>query len=142
MATDVDALQEIFREASLSNEGDRQALLAHPAALVFPGIDSTRGRTRVVEDADGRLVGFVTTRPAGVAVELEDLFVDPTCMRQGLGRTLIDDAVTRARGDGAARLEVTANRHALDFYRAVGFVVDHPVATEFGVGDRMHLDLR
>jgi hypothetical protein len=37
---------------------------------------------------------------------------------------------------------VTANPHALEFYRAVGFI-DHGVAeTEFGIAPRMALEIR
>ena len=51
------------------------------------------------------------------------------------------DIVTRARQAGIARIEVTANRHALAFYDAVGFVYDHDVETRFGPAPRMFLDV-
>jgi len=44
-------------------------------------------------------------------------------------------------GEGVTRLEVTANDHALDFYRAVGFVPDGRTETGFGAGTRMHLGI-
>jgi GNAT superfamily N-acetyltransferase len=138
---DMPALREIYRRASLSNEGDRDALLAHPEALVLGDRGVVEGRMKVAA-VGARIVGFITTdttvdRPG--FLELEDLFVDPDWMRQGIGRAMVEDVVQSARERGIDRIEVDGNRHALQFYRRVGFVVDHEVETEFGTGLRMHL---
>jgi len=138
--SDVDAIGTLFRRSSLSNDGDRDALLAHPDALVFDETSVHEQRTRVVI-VDGQIVGFVTTRVVADVVELDDLFVDPEWMRRGVGRALIADVATLARSGGALRLEVTANGHALDFYTTTGFTVDGVTNTRFGPGIRMHLDL-
>ena len=137
---DVAALRDVFRRASLSNEGDRMALLANPDVLEFTGLGGDGRRTRVAT-ADGRIAGFATSLPAGDIIELDDLFVDPGWMRRGAGRGLVLDAVAIARDLGAARIEVTANQHALLFYGKAGFVADHEVQTQFGAGIRMHLDV-
>jgi hypothetical protein len=60
-AHDEPALERIFRKASLSNAGDRDALLAHPEALTLPADVLARGRTLVATVADGSVVGFATT---------------------------------------------------------------------------------
>jgi len=132
------ALQRVYRRASLSNEGDRPHLLARPDTLVLSDRALHEGRTRVAVSADGDVVGFLTVDTAGDAFEVEDLFVDPDVMRQGVGRQLAQDAVQLAVHRGLARLEVTGNPHALAFYLNVGFVVDHEVDTPFGTGLRMH----
>ena len=132
---DMPALREVFRRSSLSNDGDRDVLLAHPEALQFAALAVDEGRTRVAVTED-RLVGFATL----LGSELEDLFVDPDWMRRGIGRTLVLDAIVTARAQGLKRIEVTANDHALAFYRRMGFVLDGTVATDFGPGSRMHLD--
>jgi GNAT superfamily N-acetyltransferase len=137
---DVAVLRDVYRRASLSNEGDRMALLANPDVLEFPGLGGDGRRTRVAT-ADGRIAGFATSLPAGDVIELDDLFVDPGWMRQGAGRALVLDAVAIARDLGAARIEVTANQHALVFYGKAGFIADHEVQTRFAVGIRMHLDV-
>ena len=137
---DLAALRDIYRRASLSNEGDRMTLLANPDALEFPGLGGDDRRTRVAT-ADGRIAGFATSVPAGDLIELDDLFVDPGWMRQGAGRALVLDAVAVARELGAGRVEVTANPHALVFYGKAGFIADHEVQTRFGAGIRMHLDV-
>jgi GNAT superfamily N-acetyltransferase len=137
---DLAALRDIYRRASLSNEGDRMTLLAHPDALEFPGLGGDDRRTRVAT-AGGRIAGFATAVPAGDVIELDDLFVDPGWMRQGAGRALVLDAVAVARELGAGRVEVTANPHALVFYGKAGFIADHGVQTRFGPGLRMHIDV-
>jgi ribosomal-protein-alanine N-acetyltransferase len=95
-----------------------------------------------VEGVEGKaIVGFSTYTVSGDVMEVVDLFVEPGCMRRGAGRALLRDLVERARGMGLARLEVTANLHALAFYEAVGFVVDGERATRFSVAPHMALVL-
>jgi GNAT superfamily N-acetyltransferase len=142
---DLPVLQQVYRDASLSNVGDAALLLAHPDYLVFTGDGIAEGRTRVatsaVEDDDG-IRGFATVAvdPYG-GLELEDLFVDPRWRRRGIARELVLDLVAAARRGGHQRLCVTGNPHALGFYRSVGFVEDGPADTELGRGTRLHLDL-
>jgi GNAT superfamily N-acetyltransferase len=137
---DVVAVRDLYRRSSLSNDGDRASLLAHPDALDFADLSVLEGRTRVAVDGE-RIVGFATMRLTGALAELDDLFVDPAWMRRGIGRRLIIDATMVARSDGITRIDVTANPHALDFYTAVGFVLDGVIETQFGTGHRMHLDV-
>jgi ribosomal protein S18 acetylase RimI-like enzyme len=137
--SDVSSLSDVFRRSSLSNEGDRASLLAHPDALVFSDESVREGRTRVAI-VGSTIVGFASLAFGGPAAELDDLFVDPEWMQRGIGRMLVDDAVGVARMRGASRIEVTANAHALDFYENVGFIRDGLVETRFGAGTRMHLD--
>jgi len=137
---DLDTLKGIFRRASLSNEGDRANLLAEPEVLDYSDEWVRRGCTRVAI-SDGRIVGFVTATPHDGSVELEDLFVDPDWMRQGVGLSLVDDVATRARRDGVGRIDVTANPHALSFCKVAGFVTDGPASVRWGAAFRIHLDL-
>lgn len=138
---DVAELRDVFRRSSLHNEGDRAALLEHPEVLEFDPVCVHENRTRVVVD-DGRVVAFATTRRlAHDIIELDDLFVDPDWMRRGIARELIRDAEAIAHSAGAARIEVTANNHALGFYEHVGFVPDGVAHTQFGPATRMHLDV-
>ena len=132
---DMGALRDLFRRSSLSNEGDRASLLAHPEVLEFSGLAVEEGRTRVAV-VDGRIVGFATL----LGNELDDLFVDPDGTRHGIGRALVLDAAAVARTQGLERIEVTANDHARGFYESVGFVLGETVETAFGRGSRMHLD--
>ena len=135
--TDFPVVTEIYRRASLHNTGDVAALLAHPEGLILSDDGLVAGRTRVATHA-GRIVGFATLQQVGGVAELEDLFVDPDWMRRGVGRLLVLDAVAMARRGNVARIEVTANPHALAFYENVGFVGDGRVETALGHGVRMH----
>jgi GNAT superfamily N-acetyltransferase len=144
---DLPELQRIYRAASLSNRGDREALLANPEFLVLAGDGVEAGRTRVACADDGRLLGFASTvaATAGGAdgeLELEDLFVDPAWMRRGVARLLVQDAVRTARDGGFSRISVTGNPHALAFYLAVGFVEVGRQDTALGAAaPRLQLDL-
>ena len=140
-AADVDAIQRVYRRASLWNDGDRDVLLAHPDALVFDPAPVSEGWTRVAVD-DAAVVGFATTRPEGDALELDDLFVDPDHMRRGIGLALVRDAMAVARREGIASIGVTANPHALEFYAVAGFVPAGTTQTRFGPAARMRLDVR
>ena len=106
---DMAALGEVFRRASLSNEGDRAQLLAHPEVLELSDRGVREGRTRAAV-ADGQIVGFASWLGAGEAFEIEDLFVDPGWMRQGIGRALVLDLIAIARDRGIGRVEVTRTR--------------------------------
>lgn len=141
VASDLQAVANVFRASALSNEGHRENLLAHPDALEFTDLSLVEGRTRVAIDGAGRVVGFATYVVADKALNLDDLFVDPERMSQGVGSALIRDVVGIARGLGIPRVEVTAAEHALGFYEKAGFVYDRNVYTRFGPAPRMHLDI-
>jgi ribosomal protein S18 acetylase RimI-like enzyme len=135
---DLARVSDIFREASLSNEGDRPLLAAHPELLLFEPAAVEQGRT-LVAVADGEVLGFVTTQVDADVWEVEDLFVDPAWMRRGVATQLISAAAAAAGSAGATRMEVTANGHALDFYKSAGFVLAHEIELEYGHGYRMQL---
>jgi GNAT superfamily N-acetyltransferase len=137
---DMPALREIFRSASLSNERDREWLLANAGILEYGDANVIGGRTRVAVQ-EGNAVGFASTVQGKDSVELDDLFVHTDAMRQGIGAALVADAAAITRDAGFDRLTVTANDHALAFYEHAGFVTDGWVETEFRPARRMHLDL-
>jgi len=135
-ADDVTALAEVYRRASMANEGDRPLYAEHPELLDWPGAGAREGRTRVAI-VDGRPVGFATLSFADARADLEDLFVDPDWMRRGIGRALVEDIADIAQLAGWEVIEVDANPHALAFYTDVGFTVLGEVAVEYGTGTRM-----
>jgi GNAT superfamily N-acetyltransferase len=137
---DMAALSAVYRRSSLSNGGDRPKLLANPEFLEFSDRGVREGRTRAAVTG-GQIAGFASWLAAGDADEIEDLFVDPDWMRQGIGRALVLDLIAIARGRGMGRVEVTANPHALAFYEQAGFVVYREVKTALGTAPRMRLEL-
>ena len=137
-SADLAAATSVYRRASLSNAGDRDNLLAHPEYLILGPEGLAEGRTHVAEE-DGSLVGFATWIETAGTIELEDLFVDPGYMRRGIAAALVNRILDVLRARGMERLEVTANPHALGFYRAVGFIDCGVAETEFGTALRMEL---
>jgi GNAT superfamily N-acetyltransferase len=136
-ADDAEVLRELYRRSSLSNEGDRANLLASPEVLHWTGEGLAAGRTRVTTDGRDRILGFATLVSIEGGLELEDLFVDPEARRQGVGTRLVLDAVTRAASAGVPWIEVTANRHAAEFYASAGFVAVGERQTLFGQAPRL-----
>jgi GNAT superfamily N-acetyltransferase len=127
-------LEELQRRASLNNPGDRDALLAHPDAIVLP-IEQIEAGGVFVAERDGAIVGFaaVVLREDSGA-ELDALFVEPHEWKRGIGRALVDHCVNIARDRGAAFLHVVGNPHARGFYLACGFTVIGTAGTQFGPG--------
>jgi GNAT superfamily N-acetyltransferase len=140
---DLPALRHLFRRSSLSVEAFREVLLAHREELELSDSGVVDGRTRVAVASDGTIVGFITRLSLGrSALEVEDLFVDPDHMRAGVARRLMSDLAAAARHDGITAIQVTANPHAVAYYRSVGFVHLHDTETRFGSAPRMQLSLR
>ena len=88
----------------------------------------------VVCEKDGRVCAFAvllhTVKPESVHrlemrfLEINELGVDETCRRQGIGRALIDFIRDYAKKQGYDRMELNMwefNEGALKFYEAVGF---------------------
>ena len=139
---DMDGLQRVFRRASLSNENDRELLREHPEWLVLSSEAVRDGRLRVAVDGDGATIGFASFHIVDAVAELEDLFVDPPLMRHGVGTALVEDVVAQVRRLRFAMLEVTANPHAMAFYRRLGFVEQGTVDTPGYPAVRMGRPLR
>jgi ribosomal protein S18 acetylase RimI-like enzyme len=137
---DLDAARSVYRRASLSNAGDRENLLAHPEYLILGPEGLAEGRTHVAEQ-DGTVVGFATWAEADGTIDLEDLFVDPDYRRRGIASALVLRIAEVLRARGAERLEVTANPHAMEFYRSAGFTDNGTADTDFGTAPRLVLML-
>jgi GNAT superfamily N-acetyltransferase len=70
--------------ASLTNAGDREALLAHPDAIALPVAQIAAAGVFVAEWR-GTIVGFAAVEPrADGESELDALFVDPNMRRRGM----------------------------------------------------------
>jgi ribosomal protein S18 acetylase RimI-like enzyme len=131
-ADDRPAINAVYPRASLSNEGDRELLLAHPDVLELTEAELANGRTRVAV-IDGRVVGFAQFVAHTDRLELDGLFVDPDHMRRGIARDLVLDAAAIGLADGLGHIEVTGNDHARGFYESMGFVGFGVEVTPLGV---------
>jgi N-acetylglutamate synthase-like GNAT family acetyltransferase len=134
-------LQDLQLRASLTNAGDRDALLAHPDAIELPVAQIATGGVFVAE-WNGTIVGFAAVEPrADGESELDALFVDPDMRRRGIARTLVEHCVKVARTRKSAALRVVGNPHAKDFYTACGFSVIGTEETRFGTALLMRMML-
>jgi len=82
----------------------------------------------LVAEMDGQVVGFLALSfipvLSGLRALIDDLAVDPTYRRQGIGAALVEAAIQRADRRGATNLLVDTSRAgpaARDFYQACGF---------------------
>ena len=77
----------------------------------------------VVACETDRLLGFYGLVPQDRhTADLEALFVEPECVRTGVGRALLEDARLRATRDGFERIVIQSDPYAADFYLAMGAV--------------------
>lgn len=134
-------LESLQRRASLSNPGDREALLANPDAIALP-MEQIAANCVFVAEHDGVVAGFaaVVLRSDGEA-ELDALFVEPHLWRHGIGRRLVDHVAEVARARAASVLYVIGNPHAEGFYLSCGFCVTGTIDTRFGTGLAMRRPL-
>lgn len=136
------ALEALQRRSSDVWEDDRANLAAHPDAIAPPHEAIGDGRVRVAVEPSGRLLGFSVVLPVSDGrCELDDLFVEPDVMRQGVGRLLVEDVAARAAAAGARFVDVIANENALGFYERVGFEIIGWAPTRFRAAPRMSREL-
>ena len=127
-------LEGLQRRASLSNPGDREAILANPDAIELP-IDQILNNRVIVAEVDGVVVGFSVVLPRSDGQsELDGLFVEPQVWRSGIGRRLVEGAGEMAKSEGATEIYVIGNPHAEKFYLSVGFRIFGEAQTRFGSG--------
>ena len=135
------ALEALQRRASLTNEGDREALLANPDAIEIPLEQIAAGRV-FVSEVSGVTVGFSAVEPrADGETELDALFVDPNARRRGVGRLMVGYCARVARTRGSKALHVIGNPHSEEFYIACGFKQIGTTETRFGIGLLMRKQL-
>ena len=138
---DAAALADVFRRSSLSNEADRENLLANPELLEYREILIPAGLTRLAVADQGHVAGFVSFSIRARTCEVRGLFVDPDFMGQGVAKALLADLLVIVRRHRVLLVEVTANLAAKGLYEKVGFVPVGEEATQFGPAPRMRLDL-
>lgn len=134
ISTEQKALEALQWRASLSNTGDRAALIANPEAIELPLQQIEAGGVFVAE-VGGAVRGFAAILPRDDGnSELDALFVEPAAWRQGIGRALVEHACSAAKATGANALHVVGNPHAEVFYGSCGFKLLGTTETRFGVG--------
>ena len=129
-----ETLEALQTRSSLSNPGDREALLANPGAIELPSEQISARQVFVLEQG-GAIVAFAVIVPRDDGdTELDGLFVEPSMWRRGIGRLLVEYCAEVARSGGSPALHVVGNPHADRFYLACGFKMIGTAETRFGVG--------
>lgn len=76
-----------------------------------------------VVECDGRIAGCYVLQPDSGNLKswaLEHVWLLPSFIRHGIGRTMLEHAVSTAAQGGATTLTIDADPHAEAFYRACG----------------------
>jgi len=105
---------------SKAHWGYDEAFLDACRAELTVGPEQCDGVRTVVAHRGSDLLGFHRMAGEPPVAELADLFVDPAAIGQGLGATLLADAVERARALGVVRLVIDADPNAEGFYLRMG----------------------
>ncbi|WP_198026722.1 GNAT family N-acetyltransferase [Bradyrhizobium sp. ARR65] len=79
-----------------------------------------RSSSIAVAEENGKIVGVAQIKVIGSEADLLKLFVEPTTLRGGVGRTLFVWATDQATSRGADRLVIEADPDAAPFYRRMG----------------------
>lgn len=97
----------------------------------------TRGESRILlARVGGEAAGFTQIYPSFSSVRrapiwvLNDLFVDPSFRRHGVGRALLQAAAKRAEAEGVIRIELSTdetNKQAQALYESESYVTGLPV---------------
>lgn len=82
---------------------------------------SMLGRNSFVAIVDEQIAGFSDVSDDGY---IDMLFVSPSAARRGVGRSLLEQAESRARKRGATRLEANVSITAKPLFEVAGFSVD------------------
>jgi GNAT superfamily N-acetyltransferase len=129
---DLPELLRLYRQlAARPGEGEEDPARRAWIAAAFAAIEAQRGRRLLVAEGDGRLAGtldlLVVTnlthggRPWAI---VENVVVDLTARRAGVGRALMREAERTARAAGCYKIQLLSARRRLEaheFYRALGF---------------------
>ncbi len=93
-----------------------------------------KGHCFAAFDGDGIVGVYVLRNMKDGSVELSDIAVVESARGKGLGKALLDDAITRARADGYDGLNATIkiDADARIFFETNGFSVDADAETPDG----------
>ena len=137
---DREALGDLKLRATLAwGDHTREVLLA------LGGADELAARllgASFVAEIGGRVVGFATVvTNDDMGAEVEELYIEPSEWRKGIGTQLMEEAERRAFVAGARCLQVAANPRARAFYEACGFQAIGEVPDSFGFSPLMQKQL-
>jgi len=118
-AADGERLREITAAAKALWDYDPQRVAVWAAQLDFSATALATRETHVAEQGD-RIVAYAALVHEGETVILDDLWVDPPSIGEGIGARLFTVALERARELRAKRLEWESEPNAVGFYEKMG----------------------
>ena len=103
---------------------DSEFMRQAAVALTVTAATIEQGRTLVAEDRQGSLMGVATVERMQTEgkFDLSLLFVEPSAIRTGVGRTLFEAAVGLVEREGGSSLSILADPFAAAFYQRLGAV--------------------
>lgn len=123
-AEEADALTALCVRSKAYWGYDADFMRQAAAALSVTAAMIEEGRIVVAEERDGSLVGVAAIEkmePEG-EFDLSLLFVEPSAIGTGVGRTLFDAAVGLVASAGGTSLSILADPFAAAFYRRLGAI--------------------
>ena len=116
------ALTELCVRSKASWGYDEAFMALVRAVLVVIPEQIAAGDVWVATAADGGVAGMVALGPSQEpnTIDLDKLFIEPRCIRTGVGRALLAHAIGEATRRGAGRLTILADPYAAGFYERNG----------------------
>ena len=79
----------------------------------------------VIKNNNEEIIGALVAYTAYAEIYVDDIWIDPTYRRQGLGRRLLDDLTNRFKGQGYNNINLITNAfQAPKFYEKCGFQIE------------------
>lgn len=133
---DVPAIVRMLADDPLGARRERLEEPLPPAYdRAFDAIDADPNNELLVAEHDGRIAGVLQltfipylTYQGGWRALIEGVRVSAAMRGQGVGRALVEEAVTRARAKGCHLVQLTTDKQrpdALRFYERLGFRATH-----------------
>lgn len=133
---DVPAIVRLLADDPLGATRERnQTPLPDSYRRAFEAIDRDANQELVVACSGDRVIGVLQltfmpslTYQGGWRAQIEGVRVDAGIRSQGLGRTLFEWAIGRARERGCHMVQLTTDKRRPDarrFYESLGFVASH-----------------
>lgn len=141
---DLPAIVHLMADDALGSKRE-QAVEPLPESYqqAFAYIDSDPSYELIVALQDGEIVGTLQSNylqylayGGGRRCQVESVRVALPCRSQGIGRTMMQWVIARARRQGCHMVQLTSNKSRIDahrFYQRLGFALSH---------EGMKLDLR
>jgi GNAT superfamily N-acetyltransferase len=132
---DIPRLLELYRQLNLDASFAPPDPPPEQCRRALSAIDEAPDRWLLVAEEDGRVVGTTTllitpslihgARPWAV---VEHMVVDETLRSRGIGRQIMEYAISKAEAAGCYKIMLGSNKRRKDahrFYRSLGFEATH-----------------